>query len=117
MELPSLRFEHGDTIEMLRDTAKGFARKEIAPRAAEIDRGNEFPADLWRKLGSLGLTLSEIRELIDMYEPGRDARPQLQRFLAVLEEHKAGLVQQRADIEAQLSEIQAFEKKVRKQLK
>jgi DNA-binding transcriptional MerR regulator len=65
----------------------------------------------------LGLTLSEIRELIDMYEPGRDARPQLQRFLAVLEEHKAGLVQQRADIEAQLSEIQAFEKKVRKQLK
>jgi DNA-binding transcriptional MerR regulator len=65
----------------------------------------------------LGLTLSEIRELIDMYEPGRDERPQLQRFLAVLEEHKTGLLQQRADIEAQLSEIQAFEKKVRKQLK
>jgi DNA-binding transcriptional MerR regulator len=64
----------------------------------------------------LGLTLSEIRELIDMYEPGRDARPQLQRFLAVLEEHKSGLVQQRADIEAQLSEIQAFEKRVKKQL-
>jgi DNA-binding transcriptional MerR regulator len=65
----------------------------------------------------LGLTLSEIRELIDMYEPGRDERPQLKRFLAVLEAHKAGLLQQRADIEAQLSEIQAFEKKVRKQLK
>ena len=65
----------------------------------------------------LGLTLSEIRELIDMYEPGRDERPQLERFLAVLEEHKTGLLQQRADIEAQLSEIQAFEKKVRKQLK
>ena len=65
----------------------------------------------------LGLTLSEIRELIDMYEPGRDARPQLERFLAVLESHKAGLLQQQADIEAQLSEIQAFEKKVRKQLK
>ena len=65
----------------------------------------------------LGLTLSEIRELIDMYEPGRDERPQLQRFLAVLEAHKAGLLQQRADIEAQLSEIQAFERKVRKQLK
>jgi DNA-binding transcriptional MerR regulator len=65
----------------------------------------------------LGLTLSEIRELIDMYEPGRDARPQLERFLAVLEEHKASLLQQRADIEAQLSELQAFEKKVRKQLK
>ena len=65
----------------------------------------------------LGLTLSEIRELIDMYEPGRDERPQLERFLAVLEAHKASLEQQREDIEAQLSEIQAFEKKVRKQLK
>jgi len=64
----------------------------------------------------LGLTLSEIRELIDMYEPGRDARPQLQRFLAVLEEHKTSLMQQRADIEAQLSELQAFEKRVKKQL-
>ena len=65
----------------------------------------------------LGLSLSEIRELIDMYEPGRDARPQLERFLAVLEAHKKDLIQQRADIEAQLSEIQAFEKRVRKQLK
>jgi DNA-binding transcriptional MerR regulator len=65
----------------------------------------------------LGLTLSEIRELIDMYEPGRDERPQLERFLAVLETHKKDLIQQRADIEAQLSEIQTFEKRVRKQLK
>ena len=65
----------------------------------------------------LGLALSEIRELIDMYEPGRDERPQLERFLAVLESHKAGLVQQRADIEPQLSEIAAFEKRVRRQLK
>ena len=65
----------------------------------------------------LGLTLSEIRDLIDMYEPGRDERPQLERFLAVLEAHKSSLLQQREDIEAQLSEIQAFEKKVRKQLK
>jgi len=65
----------------------------------------------------LGLTLAEIRELIDMYEPGRDERPQLARFLAVLESHKAALLQQRADIEAQLAEIQAFEKRVRKQLK
>ena len=65
----------------------------------------------------LGLTLSEIRELIDMYEPGRDARPQLERFLAVLEEHKASLLQQRDDIEAQLTELQLFEKKIRKQLR
>ena len=65
----------------------------------------------------LGLTLSEIRELIDMYEPGRDERPQLTRFLAVLESHKAALLQQRADIEAQLAEIQGFEKKIRKRLR
>ncbi len=65
----------------------------------------------------LGLSLSEIKELIDMYEPGRDERPQLERFLAVLESHKSGLLQQRADIEAQLTELQAFEKRVRKQLK
>jgi DNA-binding transcriptional MerR regulator len=64
----------------------------------------------------LGLTLSEIRELIDMYETGRDTRPQLARFLAVLESHKSALEQQRADIEAQLAEIAAFEKRVRKQL-
>ena len=65
----------------------------------------------------LGLTLSEIRELIDMYEPGRDERPQLKRFLAVLEAHKASLLQQRDDIEAQLTELQLFEKKIRKQLR
>jgi DNA-binding transcriptional MerR regulator len=65
----------------------------------------------------LGLTLSEIRELIDMYEPGRDERPQLARFLAVLESHRTSLMQQRADIEAQLAELQLFEKKIRKQLK
>src|SRR5712672_997254 len=43
----------------------------------------------------LGLSLSEIRELIDMYEPGRDERPQLERFLAVLQSHRASLLQQR----------------------
>ena len=64
----------------------------------------------------LGLTLSEIRELIDMYEPGRDQRPQLERFLAVLDAHKTSLQQQQADLEAQLSEIRAFEKKIRKRL-
>ena len=64
----------------------------------------------------LGLTLSDIRDLIDMYEPGRDERPQLERFLAVLEAHKAALERQSEDIEAQLAELAAFEKRVRKQL-
>jgi DNA-binding transcriptional MerR regulator len=65
----------------------------------------------------LGLTLSEIRELIDMYEPGRDERPQLERFLAVLDSHKASLNRQRQDLEAQLAELEAFEKKVKKRLR
>jgi DNA-binding transcriptional MerR regulator len=65
----------------------------------------------------LGLSLSEIRELIDLYEPGRDERPQLKRFLSVLEVHQASLQQQRADIEAQLAELEVFGKKIRKQLK
>jgi DNA-binding transcriptional MerR regulator len=64
----------------------------------------------------LGLTLSEIRGLIDMYEPGRDERPQLERFLTVLQQHRAALQRQREDIEAQLAEIAAFEKRTRKQL-
>ena len=50
-----LNFQLGEDIEMLRDTVKSFSDKEIAPRAAEIDRLNEFPADLWKKLGDLGL--------------------------------------------------------------
>src|SRR3970282_315251 len=53
----------------------------------------------------LGLTLSEIRDLIDMYEPGRDERPQLERFLAALRAHRAALGRQREGIEAQLSGI------------
>ncbi|HET7670148.1 MAG TPA: MerR family DNA-binding transcriptional regulator [Burkholderiales bacterium] len=65
----------------------------------------------------LGLTLAEIRELIDMYEPGRDDRAQLERFREVLESHRRSLLQQRADIEAQLGEIQTFAKRVEKQLK
>jgi len=65
----------------------------------------------------LGLTLSEIRELIDMYEPGRDERPQLERFISVLAAHRSNLEQQRADLEAQLAELQTFEKRVRKQLR
>ena len=55
MEYPFLRFDHGEDIAALRETVRRFCVDEIAPRAAEIDRSNEFPMDLWRKLGSLGV--------------------------------------------------------------
>ncbi|WP_131110197.1 isovaleryl-CoA dehydrogenase [Sulfuricystis thermophila] len=50
-----LNFQLGEEIDMLRDTVRAFATNEIAPRAAQIDRDNEFPADLWQKFGDLGL--------------------------------------------------------------
>ncbi|TXG82969.1 MAG: isovaleryl-CoA dehydrogenase [Sphingomonadales bacterium] len=62
MNFSALRFDHGETLDMLRQTVADFAAAEIAPRAAEIDRDNKFPRDLWPKLGALGLhgvTVSE----------------------------------------------------------
>ena len=50
-----LNFDLGEDIDMLRDAVWAFAQKEILPRAADIDRANEFPADLWRKFGDMGL--------------------------------------------------------------
>src|SRR5574343_981985 len=55
MNIPSLDFGLGEDIKLLRDAVKAFADAEIAPRAAEIDRVNEFPADLWKKFGAMGL--------------------------------------------------------------
>ena len=55
MNVPSLDFGLGEDINLLRDAVKTFADAEIAPRAAEIDRVNEFPADLWKKFGDMGL--------------------------------------------------------------
>jgi isovaleryl-CoA dehydrogenase len=57
-----LRFDHGETLVMLRDSVRGFAAKEIAPRAAQIDATNQFPADLWRKMGALGLLGITVEE-------------------------------------------------------
>jgi isovaleryl-CoA dehydrogenase len=59
---PSLNFRLGETIDMLRETVQQFATAEIAPRAAEIDRSNQFPNDLWRKMGDLGLLGITVEE-------------------------------------------------------
>jgi isovaleryl-CoA dehydrogenase len=61
-ELPGLRFALGEDVEMLRASVRAFAAAEIAPRAAEIDRSNQFPADLWPKLGALGLLGVTVEE-------------------------------------------------------
>ena len=61
-DLPSLNFDLGETADLLRDSVRSFAADEIAPRAADIDRENTFPHDLWRKMGDvgvLGITVGE----------------------------------------------------------
>ena len=53
--LPGLNFQLGEEIDALRDTVREFAQVEIAPRAFEIDRSDQFPMDLWEKMGALGV--------------------------------------------------------------
>jgi isovaleryl-CoA dehydrogenase len=69
MSLPGLNFQLGEDIDALRDMVQKFAANEIAPRAAEIDSSDEFPMDLWQKMGDLGLhgiTVPEAYGGVDM---------------------------------------------------
>jgi isovaleryl-CoA dehydrogenase len=62
LNFPSLDFALGEDIDMLRASVQQFAAEEIAPRAADIDRTNQFPQDLWRKMGDLGLLGITVEE-------------------------------------------------------
>ena len=55
IHLPSLNYDLGETVDLLRDAVRDFAQAEIAPLAADIDRENEFPNELWPRLGEMGL--------------------------------------------------------------
>ena len=69
MSYTGMNFNLGETLNQLRDMVYKFSQQEIAPRAAEIDSSNQFPMDLWRKLGDLGLlgmTVSEQYGGVDM---------------------------------------------------
>jgi isovaleryl-CoA dehydrogenase len=59
---PDFVFDLGETAAMIRETVAAFAQNEVAPRAAEIDRLNEFPRELWPKLGELGLLGITVEE-------------------------------------------------------
>src|SRR5260370_20594640 len=59
---PGLDFGLGSDIDMLRDTVRAFAQNKIAPHAAEIDRSNSFPRELWPQMGELGLLGITVEE-------------------------------------------------------
>lgn len=65
----------------------------------------------------LGLTLAEVKELVDMYETPRDTVPQLQKFLDVLATHRGLLEQQLADLQVTLDEVRSHEREARRLLK
>jgi DNA-binding transcriptional MerR regulator len=64
----------------------------------------------------LGLTLSEVKELVDMYESPRDTQPQLRKFLSVLAVHRAQLEQQMADLHVTLDEVRTHEREAKRLL-
>ena len=57
-----LNFDLGETVNMIRETVKNFSDNEIAPRATEIDKKNDFPSDLWEKMGKLGILGVTVEE-------------------------------------------------------
>jgi isovaleryl-CoA dehydrogenase len=61
-DFPSLNFDLGETADQLRASVRGFTADQVAPLAAEIDKTNEFPRELWPKLGQMGLLGITVEE-------------------------------------------------------
>ena len=61
-EMRSFNFDLGETVELLRDTVRSFSADEIAPRATSIEQNNDFPSDLWMKLGDIGVLGITVEE-------------------------------------------------------
>ena len=93
-DYPSLNFDLGDTVEMIRDSVRAFTSDHIAPRAAEIDETNEFPNELWPKLGELGVLgvtadeeyggagLGYLEHCVAMEDPGLAVLPRFRVLLS-----------------------------------
>ena len=84
IEYPSLNFNLGETADMIRDTVASFASKELDPIAAEVDQTNQFPMEMWRKMGDLGLLGITVEE-----EYGGSALGYLEHIVAVEEISRA----------------------------
>lgn len=61
-EIPGFNFDLGETVDLLRDTVRSFSVDEIAPRANLIEQNNDFPKDLWTKLGDIGVLGITVEE-------------------------------------------------------
>ena len=61
-EIPGFNFDLGETVDLLRDTVRSFSDDEIAPRANLIEQNNDFPKDLWTKLGDIGVLGITVEE-------------------------------------------------------
>jgi isovaleryl-CoA dehydrogenase len=82
--LPGLNFQLGEEIDALRDAVREFAQAEIAPRAADVDRSDSFPMDLWRKMGEVGVLGITVEE-----EDGGAAMGYLAHMIAMEEISRA----------------------------
>ena len=129
----SARTDHGpDTRYTITELANEFAITQRAIRFYEDQgllkpqrrgrtrvylAGDRVRLKLTLRGKRLGFSLSEIRDMFELYESAHDEKPQLMRFLALLAQRRAQLEQQREDIEAVLAEIQAYERQCRLRLK